>query len=151
LSYPIEGHFQRSLDRNDIRTLALAALGGALEFYDFIIYVFFATLISQLFFPVGTSDSLRQLQTYGIFAAGYVARPLGGTLMAQFGDRVGRKRMFTLSVFLMAVPTLAIGLLPTYSTIGWLAPLALLALRLLQGAAVGSEVPTAWHRRGAPG
>ena len=144
MSYPIEGHFQRSLDRNDIRTLALAALGGALEFYDFIIYVFFATLISQLFFPVGTSDSLRQLQTYGIFAAGYVARPLGGTLMAQFGDRVGRKRMFTLSVFLMAVPTLAIGLLPTYSTIGWLAPLALLALRLLQGAAVGSEVPTAW-------
>ena len=105
---------------------------------------FLATLISQLFFPVGTSDSLLQLQTYGIFAAGYVARPLGGTLMAQFGDRVGRKRMFTLSVFLMAVPTLAIGLLPTYSTIGWLAPLALLALRLLQGAAVGSEVPTAW-------
>jgi len=124
--------------------LALAALGGALEFYDFIIYVFFATVIGQLFFPPATPDSLRQLQTYGIFAAGYLARPLGGTLMAHFGDRVGRKRMFTLSVFLMAVPTLAIGLLPTYSTIGGLAPVALLALRLLQGAAVGGEVPTAW-------
>ena len=61
-------------------------------------------------------DWLRQLQTFGIFAAGYLARPLGGIVMAHFGDRCGRKRMFTLSVFLMAVPTLLIGLLPTYAT-----------------------------------
>jgi MFS family permease len=126
------------------KTLTLAALGGALEFYDFIIYVFFAPVISQLFFPPDTQDWLRQLQTYGIFAAGYVARPVGGIIMAHFGDLFGRKRMFTLSVFLMAVPTLAIGILPTYSSAGLLAPLALLLLRLLQGAAVGGEVPGAW-------
>jgi MFS family permease len=134
----------RPLNRNDARTLVLAALGGALEFYDFIIYVFFAAVIGQLFFPADMPDWLRQVQTYGIFAAGYLARPLGGIIMAHFGDRFGRKRMFTLSVFLMAIPTLLIGLLPTYTGAGMLAPLALLLLRVLQGAAVGGEVPGAW-------
>ena len=84
------------------------------------------------------------LQTFGIFSAGYLARPLGGIVMAHFGDRCGRKRMFTLSVFLMAVPTLLIGLLPTYATIGIAAPLLLLLMRILQGVAVGGEVPGAW-------
>jgi MFS family permease len=133
-----------ALNRRDLRTLALAALGGALEFYDFIIFVFFATTIGQLFFPPETPDWLRQLQTFGLFAAGYLARPLGGIVMAHFGDRDGRKRMFMLSVLLMALPTLAIGLLPTYAAIGYAAPLALLVLRILQGAAVGGEVPGAW-------
>ncbi|WP_257461616.1 MFS transporter [Archangium lipolyticum] len=135
---------QRPLTRQDAKTLALAALGGALEFYDFIIYVFLAPVIGQLFFPPNTSDVLRQLQTFGVFAVAYFARPLGGIIMAHFGDRSGRKRMFALSVFMMAVPTLIIGLLPTYATAGYAAPLALLALRVLQGAAVGGEVPGAW-------
>ncbi len=133
-----------SLNRNDYRTLGLAALGGALEFYDFIIFVFFATAISQLFFPPDMPDWLRQVQTYGIFAAGYLARPLGGIIMAHFGDLFGRKRMFMLSILLMAVPTLLIGLLPTYAVIGIWAPLLLLALRVMQGAAIGGEVPGAW-------
>ena len=134
----------RALTRSDARTLTLAALGGALEFYDFIIFVFFTAVIGKLFFPPDTPDWLRQLQTFGVFAAGYLARPLGGIVMAHFGDRSGRKRMFTLSVFLMAIPTLLIGLLPTYATLGYAAPLALLVLRILQGAAVGGEVPGAW-------
>jgi MFS family permease len=134
----------RPLTRSDAKTLTLAALGGALEYYDFIIFVFFTTVIGQLFFPPDTPDWLRQVQTFGLFAAGYLARPLGGIVMAHFGDRSGRKRMFTLSVFLMAIPTLLIGLLPTYATLGYAAPLALLVLRLLQGAAVGGEVPGAW-------
>ncbi len=133
-----------NLSRQDLKTLALAALGGALEFYDFIIFVFFTVVIGQLFFPPDTPDWLRQLQAFGLFAAGYLARPLGGIVMAHFGDRSGRKRMFTLSVFLMAIPTLLIGLLPTYASIGYAAPFALLLLRLLQGAAVGGEVPGAW-------
>jgi MFS family permease len=133
-----------TLSRNDYRTLALAALGGALEFYDFIIFVFFAVVIGQLFFPPDMPDWLRQAQTFGIFAAGYLARPLGGIIMAHFGDLFGRKRMFMLSILLMAVPTLAIGLLPTYASIGLWAPLLLLALRVLQGAAIGGEVPGAW-------
>ncbi len=134
----------RPLTGQDYKTLALAALGGALEFYDFIIFVFFATVIGQLFFPPSVPDWLRQLQTFGIFAAGYLARPLGGIIMAHFGDLLGRKKMFTLSILLMSVPTLLMGLMPTYHTIGLLAPVLLLVLRILQGAAVGGEVPGAW-------
>ena len=133
-----------SLKRSDYRTLALSALGGTLEFYDFIIFVFFAATIGQLFFPPDMPDWLRQVQTFGIFAAGYFARPLGGVIMAHFGDLFGRKRMFMLSILLMALPTLAIGLLPTYAVIGIWAPLLLLALRIMQGSAIGGEVPGAW-------
>ncbi|MEV3814706.1 MFS transporter [Aeromonas salmonicida] len=134
----------RPLNRQDYKTLSLAALGGALEFYDFIIFVFFAVVIGELFFPADIPEWLRQFQTFGIFAAGYLARPLGGIIMAHFGDLIGRKRMFTLSILLMALPTLMIGLLPTYAALGIGAPLALLGLRILQGAAIGGEVPGAW-------
>ena len=134
----------RPLTRQDYRTLSLAALGGALEFYDFVIYVFLAPVIGRLFFPADMPDWLRLLQTFGIFSAGYLARPLGGILIAHFGDLLGRKRMFTLSIFLMAAPTLAIGLLPTYGSIGIAAPLLLLLMRILQGVAIGGEVPGAW-------
>ncbi|TBR39607.1 MULTISPECIES: MFS transporter [Dyella] len=132
------------LSRNDIRTLFLAALGGALEFYDFVVFVFFALPLSELFFPKDTPAWLATMQVYGIFAAGYLARPLGGIVMAHFGDRLGRKRMFALSVFLMALPTLAIGLLPIYAQVGLLAPMLLLFLRIVQGVAIGGEVPGAW-------
>ncbi|ARJ41216.1 MFS transporter [Pantoea alhagi] len=134
----------RRLNRQDYKTLSLAALGGALEFYDFIIFVFFAAVIGELFFPPDIPDWLRQLQTFAIFAAGYLARPLGGIVMAHFGDRVGRKKMFSLSILLMALPTLAMGALPDYHAIGLTAPLLLLLLRILQGAAIGGEVPGAW-------
>lgn len=134
----------RPLNRRDVKVLSLSALGGALEFYDFIIFVYFATVVGQLFFPPEMPEWLRQIQTFGIFAAGYLARPLGGIIMAHFGDLLGRKKMFTLSIFLMAVPTLLIGLMPTYDTLGYAAPLLLVALRILQGAAVGGEVPGAW-------
>ena len=134
----------RPLNRSDYKTLSLSALGGALEFYDFIIFVFFTAVLSKLFFPADMPEWLRQLQTFGIFAAGYLARPLGGIVLAHFGDLLGRKRMFTLSIFLMAVPTLLMGLLPTYAQIGIWAPLALLLMRILQGAAIGGEVPGAW-------
>jgi len=146
LSIPdVTGVAMRKLDRRDARTLLLSALGGALEFYDFVVFVFLALPLSELFFPQGgTASWLAQLKVYGIFAAGYLARPLGGIVMAHFGDRSGRKRMFTLSVFLMALPTLAIGLLPTYAQVGMLAPLLLLLLRIVQGIAVGGEVPGAW-------
>ena len=74
----------RPLTRHDYRTLSLAALGGALEFYDFVIYVFLAPVIGRLFFPADMPDWLRLLQTFGIFSAGYLARPLGGILIAPF-------------------------------------------------------------------
>ena len=134
----------RPLTRNDYKTLSLSALGGALEFYDFIIFVFFATVVGKLFFPADMPEWLRLMQTFGIFAAGYLARPLGGIIMAHFGDLLGRKKMFTLSIFMMAVPTLIMGLLPTYAQIGMWAPILLLLMRVIQGAAIGGEVPGAW-------
>jgi MFS family permease len=135
---------RNTLSAADLKTLTLAALGGALEFYDFIIFAFFTVVISKVFFPPGTADWLALAQTWGLFAVAYFARPLGGIVMAHFGDRTGRKRMFTLSVLLMAVPTFLISTLPTYAEAGYWAPLALLGLRVLQGAAVGGEVPGAW-------
>lgn len=128
----------------EFRTLYLASLGGALEFYDFIIFAFFTPVIGKLLFAGGLADWVRQLQTFGIFAVGYFARPLGGIVMAHFGDVRGRKRMFTLSVLLMAIPTLLIGFLPTYRSIGIAAPLLLLAMRVVQGIAIGGEAPGAW-------
>ena len=130
--------------RSDYRTLGLAALGGALEIYDFIIFVFFALTLSQLFFPPEMPEWLRLLQSFGIFVTGYLARPLGGILMAHFANRLGRKKVFSLSILMMALPCLLIGIMPTYAQIGYFAPLLLLALRILQGAAVGGEVPSAW-------
>src|SRR5580698_8376529 len=140
-SHPKPSH---PLTRDDLRTLGLASIGGALEFYDFIIFVFFTTVIGKLFFAAGQPDWIRQTQTFGIFAAGYLARPLGGLIMAHFGDKYGRKRIFMLSVLLMAIPTLLIGCLPTYRSIGVAAPLLLLLMRVLQGAAIGGEAPGAW-------
>ncbi|MDZ5435791.1 MFS transporter [Pseudomonas fluorescens] len=130
--------------RSDYKTLGLAALGGALEIYDFIIFVFFALTLSQLFFPPEMPEWLRLLQSFGIFVTGYLARPLGGILMAHFADRLGRKKVFSLSILMMALPCLLIGIMPTYAQIGYFAPLLLLLLRVLQGAAVGGEVPSAW-------
>lgn len=86
---------------------------------------------------------MRLLQTFGIFAAGNLARQLGGMVMAHFGDLLGRKRMFMFSIVLMMLPTLGIGLLPSYAAIGLWAPLVLLLLRLVQGFAVGGEFPGA--------
>ncbi|SPL71029.1 MFS transporter [Acinetobacter stercoris] len=132
------------LTREDKRTLGLSSLGGALEFYDFVIYVFYAKIISELFFPSTLSPFWAMLNTYGIFAAGYFFRPLGGVVMAHFGDLVGRKRLFTLSILLMSLPTLVIGILPTYASIGIAAPLLLLLMRIMQGIAIGGEIPAAW-------
>src|SRR5690606_21983963 len=103
-SWPDAG--SAGLTRAQLRTLALSALGGALEFYDFVIFVFFATTMGALFFPADMPGWLRLVQTFGIFAAGYLARPLGGIVLAHFGDLLGRKRMFLFSILLMAGPTL---------------------------------------------
>lgn len=132
------------LSSSEIRILSLASIGGALEFYDFVVFVFFTAAIGKLFFAATLPDWVRQAQTFGIFAAGYLARPLGGVVMAHFGDTAGRKRMFMLSVLLMAVPTLLIGFLPTYQSIGVAAPILLLVMRIMQGIAIGGEAPGAW-------
>ena len=133
------------LSTQDKRTLALSSLGGALEFYDFVIYVFYAKIISDLFFPSTLSPFWAMLNTYGIFAAGYFFRPLGGVVMAHFGDLVGRKRLFSLSILLMSLPTLMIGLLPTFESIGYFAPVLLLLMRVIQGIALVEKFPRLGH------
>ncbi|MBW9086656.1 MFS transporter [Rhizobium wenxiniae] len=138
------GAAPRRLTSQDFRTLGLAALGGALEFYDFIIFVFFATVIGKLFFPPDMPEWLVLIQTFGIFAAGYLIRPLGGIVLAHFGDMFGRKKVFAFSILLMSLSTLGMAIMPTYATIGVMAPILLVAMRILQGAAIGGEVPGAW-------
>jgi len=133
----------RRLTARDYKTLRLGTLGGLLEFYDFIIFVFIANTIGELFFPPEIPDWLRQFQTFGIFTAGYLARPLGRVVTAHAGDLRGRKKIFTLSISLMALPTLGIGFATDLCQTEYLGAGLLLLLRILQGVAVGGEVPGA--------
>jgi MFS family permease len=132
------------LRKDQYRVTGIVAIGGCLEFYDFAIFIFFADVIGERFFPVGMPTWLTTVQIWGLFAAGYLFRPLGGVVLAHFGDLFGRKRVFAFSILLMATSTLVIGLLPTYETAGVLAPSLLLLMRVLQGIAIGGELPGAW-------
>ena len=124
------------------RQVILASLiGNVMEWYDFAVYGYFALAIGAAFFPADDPVS-STLAAFGVFAAGFLARPLGGALFGHVGDRLGRERALTASVALMAVPTVLIGLLPTHARIGAAAGIALVALRLLQGLAVGGEFTT---------
>ncbi|MCP3966846.1 MAG: MHS family MFS transporter [Lentisphaerae bacterium] len=131
------------LRKKDIQVFVVSSIGGALEFYDFIIFVFFAYVFSKHFFSKELSGFIQLLSTYVIFAVGYFVRPVGGVILAHFGDRYGRKKIFYLSILLMGISTLAIGLLPSYSHIGSFAPVFLLFLRVCQGFALGGELPGA--------
>jgi len=122
----------------DKRTLIAGFFGNILEWYDFTVYGFFATIIGAQFFP--HEDKIVQLiSAFGIFAAGYLMRPIGGIIFGHIGDTQGRKKALLLSILMMAIPTTLIGFLPTYASIGWLAALLLVILRLLQGLSVGGE------------
>ena len=121
-----------------IRTVAAGVVGNVLEWYDFALYGFFAPTIGRLFFP-SESRVASLLATYGVFALAFALRPLGGLIFGHIGDRMGRKKALELSVLLMAVPTTLLGLLPTYHDIGLAAPIALTAIRALQGISVGGE------------
>ena len=127
----------------DLRNVGLASLGGLLEYFDFQVYVFVAAALSAELFPPGDSPWKTQVQAFGIFAIGYLVRPVAGMIIAHFADRIGRKRLFVFTVLLMSIPTFLMGLLPTYAVAGWMAPAALLVLRILQGCAVGGELPGA--------
>lgn len=129
--------------REQFKALGIASLGGMLEYFEFIIFVFLTPQISAHFSSPDMPEWLRVMQTLGIFAAGFLIRPIGGILMAQLGDLVGRKRIFTLTLGLMAGPTLVIGMLPGYADIGIWAPIMLLVCRLAQGIALGGELPGA--------
>lgn len=125
------------------KSVVAAGLGAILEYYEFVIFLFLIPTMAQHFFPEDAENWIGQMSLLAIFAAGYIARPLGGGVLGALGDVFGRKRTFTWTIILMSGPTLAMGLLPTYGEVGWLAPLLLLVCRLLQGVAAGGEIPTA--------
>jgi MHS family proline/betaine transporter-like MFS transporter len=120
------------------RVVAAGMIGNVLEWYDFAIYGYFAATIGRHFFP--HEDAVAQLlSAFGVFAIGYLMRPLGGALVGHIGDKFGRRTALTFSVAAMAIPTFLIGLLPGYQSIGLLAPIGLTLLRVVQGLSVGGE------------
>jgi MFS family permease len=120
----------------------LASLGGALEFYDFIIYGIFAPSIAAAFFPAA-DPAVGLLLSFAVFAGGYLARPLGGIVLGAAGDRIGRRRVFLASILVASTATVLMGLLPGYASLGVAATLAMVALRLVQGFCLGGELPGA--------
>ncbi len=120
------------------RVIISGMLGNALEWYDYALYASFASIISKHFFP--TEDPVISIiATFGVFAAGFIVRPLGGMFFGRLGDKYGRRTTLSIAILLMAIPTTCIGLLPTYEKIGILAPILLTLIRLLQGLSLGGE------------
>ncbi len=113
-------------------------IGNALEYYDFMLFGFFATLLAPLFFPHDNA-TVSLIASMGSYGVGFLARPIGGIVLGHLGDRWGRKNALSLSILLLMLPTLAIGLLPTYDSIGIWAPLLLVFCRFLQGFCLGGE------------
>lgn len=127
--------------KNSLRKILLPTIiGNALEWYDFGLYGYFAAIIASLFFPTG-NHFLSLIKTFGVFAAGFLMRPLGAIIFGHFGDRIGRKKMLAYSVIIMAISTTSIGLLPTHAEIGIWAGILLTICRLLQGFSGGGEYP----------
>ena len=120
------------------RAVSAAVAGNILEWYDFAIYGYVATIIARNFFPSGDEVGAL-LATFATFGIGFVARPLGGIIIGRMGDTKGRKSALLLTIFLMALGTIGIGVIPSYNSIGLLAPLLLVICRLMQGFAAGGE------------
>lgn len=121
-----------------ISIIAASSVGTLIEWYDFYIFGSLAAVIATKFFPAG-NPTLALLSTLATFAAGFVVRPFGALFFGRLGDLVGRKYTFLLTLVLMGMSTFLIGCIPSYETIGYLAPILVLALRLLQGLALGGE------------
>ncbi|CAM02398.1 metabolite-proton symporter [Saccharopolyspora erythraea NRRL 2338] len=121
------------------RTLTSSTIGSVIEWYDFTIYGTAAALIFNRLFFSDVSPTAGTLAAFGTFAAGFIARPLGGFVAGHYGDRLGRKAMLVTTLLLMGAATTLIGLLPTYGQVGVIAPVLLVVLRLVQGFAVGGE------------
>jgi MFS transporter, MHS family, proline/betaine transporter len=130
------------ISRSQWKVIVLSSLGGALEFYDFVVYSMFANYIGRAFFP-SSSAMTSQLLSWTVFAVGYLARPLGGVIFSHFGDRYGRRKVFITAMLLMSLSTVSMGLLPGYEKLGITASVLMVCLRLLQGFCLGGELPGA--------
>jgi MFS family permease len=115
-----------------------SSLGTVFEWYDFYLYAVLAPFFAALFFPPG-NDTAALLSAFATYAAGFLIRPFGALVFGRIGDLVGRKYTFLVTIMVMGTSTFLVGLLPTYTTIGWLAPILLVTLRLCQSLALGGE------------
>lgn len=131
------------LKKDDFKTILLTSIGGMLEFYDFVIFGMFAIVLGKTFFPHEGSQALQALSAFTVFAVGYFARPIGGILFGHIGDKFGRKKSFILTILLMGLASFFIALLPSYNSTGIFATLLFVLLRIIQGAAIGGEIPSA--------
>jgi len=132
----------RGISRAQWKMILIASLGGSLEFYDFIVYGFFAHYIADQFFP-NTSSTVSLLFSFSVLAIGYVVRPLGGIVLSSWGDRFGRRPVFLASIVVVTSATICLGLLPNYQSWGIAASVILILLRTVQGFCVGGEMPGA--------
>ncbi|AMP08387.1 sugar (and other) transporter family protein [Collimonas arenae] len=130
---------QISANRKSRKAAFGSFVGAVVDWYDFLLYGITAALVFNTQFFPNTSPTIGTLAAFATFGVGFLFRPLGGIVFGHFGDKLGRKRMLVITVMMMGVSTALIGLLPTYASIGWYAPLALVVLRALQGFAVGGE------------
>ncbi len=131
-------HVQLSSKSEERRVIFASSLGTVFEWYDFYLYATLAPFFAALFFPKG-NDTAALLSAFATYAAGFLVRPFGALVFGRIGDLVGRKYTFLVTIVIMGFSTFAVGLLPTYESIGWAAPVLLVSLRLLQGLALGGE------------
>lgn len=133
-------HEEGSLNTPHMRRILTSSfVGSAIEYYDFLLYATAAALVFNQVFFVGLSPAMAAFASFGTLAVGYLSRPLGGMIFGHFGDRLGRKKMLVLSMVMMGVATTAMGLIPTAATIGPMAAVLLITLRIVQGISVGGE------------
>ncbi|MCX8514693.1 MAG: MFS transporter [Burkholderiales bacterium] len=125
------------------KIVTLAAVGGMLEFYDFAIYGFYSVYFSPLFSP-NNNHLISIIESFAVFILGYLARPIGGFVFSYIGDAFGRKTVLYITIILMGGSSLGIGFVPTYYQIGYIAPIILISLRLMQGLALGGELPSTY-------
>src|ERR1041384_972659 len=136
-SRPI-AHVQLRSKTEERRVILASRLGTALEQYDFYLYAVLAPFFAALFFPPG-NQTAALLSAFAAYAAGFLVRPFGALVFGRIGDLVGRKYTFLVTILFMGSATFLVGLLPTYETVGWLAPILMVTLRLVQGLALGGE------------
>ena len=131
-------HMQLSSKSEERRVIFASSLGTVFEWYDFYLYATLAPFFAALFFPRG-NDTAALLSAFATYAAGFLVRPFGALVFGRIGDLVGRKYTFLVTIVIMGFATFAVGLLPTFASVGWAAPVLLVGLRLLQGLALGGE------------
>jgi len=128
----------QGISKEETKVIFASSLGTVFEWYDFYLYAVLAPFFAALFFPKG-NDTAALLSAFATYAAGFLIRPFGALVFGRIGDLVGRKYTFLVTILVMGFSTFAVGLLPTYASIGWAAPVLLVTLRLLQGLALGGE------------